>query len=311
MKSNERFWARVAREAPAISLMVACVLVIGAARWRLAAQFRQVKHTRDVYALPRPDQMVVLSLGFRSAVADLVFAGVLVSYGIHIQEKRKFEFVGEYLEVVNELDPTYQAPYRYADTLLTLGSVKPRVADYVRARTILERGMKERPFDAQLWTQAGQFMAYLAPGNFDDEAMKAEWRMEGARRLSRSCELISDDSNLPYHCITAASLLSGAGEREATVRFLERVLTVVDDPQVRALAQGYLNRSVTERERDQVQWRVERFANVWVTDLSYVGKDALLAVGPKVDVAWCAGREAPSKFGCYRTWRAWGESIGR
>lgn len=289
--------------------MALAALCIGLTRPRLSAQFHQIKVKSDVYALPSPEQTIVMSLGWRSALADLLYSNLLVSYGIHIQEKRRFEFVGNYLETVNELDPKFRAPYRYADTLLTLGAVNPRPEDYVRARKILERGMAERPFDAELWSQAGQFMAYLAPSQFSDADVKQEWKLEGARRLARACELVGTNQNLPYHCITAATLLSKAGEREATIQFLERVLTVVDDEQVRALAMGYLQKTAAERERDDVQRRVERFAGVWHKDLSYLTKDALLTAGPPLDVARCAGRTGGQGANCYATWRSWGEEL--
>lgn len=314
MKSSEPpTTAAGARAAQLLAMLIIALapVVVGATRSRLAARFHQTKVTSDVYALPSPEQTVAVSLGFRSALADLLFANVLVSYGIHIQEKRRFEFVGNYLETVNELDPKFRAPYRYADTLLTLGAVNPRPEDYVRARKILERGMAERPFDAELWLQAGQFMAYLAPSTFSDEAQKQEWRLEGARRLARACELVGQNESLPYHCITAASLLSKAGEREATIQFLERVLTVVDNEEVRALASGYLQRTADERERDRVQRRLEKFAGVWQSDLSYLSKDALLTVGPPLDVPRCAGRASAPRSGCAATWRSWGEEIGQ
>ncbi|MCE7889378.1 MAG: hypothetical protein DYH12_06715 [Sorangiineae bacterium PRO1] len=295
----------------AVLVMVLAAAVTAATRPRLAAQFHEIKASSDVYALPSPEQTVVLSLGWRSALADLLYSNVLVSYGIHIQEKRRFEFVGNYLETVNELDPKFRAPYRYADTLLTLGAVNPRPEDYLRARKILERGMTELPHDGELWNQAGQFMAYLAPSNLGDEALKQEWRLEGARRMARACELVGHNENLPYHCITAATLLSKAGEREATIQFLERVLTVVDDENVRALAMGYLQKTAGERERDDVQWRVERFAGVWQRDLSYLSKDALLAIGPPLDVARCAGQSGGRGAECSATWRAWGEGQER
>jgi len=303
--------ARAPSELAAVLVIVVAVLVIAVTRPRLAERFHQVKVATDVYALPSPEQTVVLSLGFRAALADYLFANVLVSYGIHIQERRRFEFVGNYLDTVNELDPTFRAPYRYADTLLTLGAVNPRFEDYVKARVILERGMAERPLDGELWTQAGQFMAYLAPTTFKDAELKKQWRLEGARRLARACELAGGNDNLPYHCITAATLLSKEGEREATIQFLERVLTVVDDEQVRALASGYLHKTASERERDEVQWRVERFSAVWQKDLSYLSKDALLTVGPPLDVARCASRLGVRGAGCYATWRGWGQELER
>lgn len=311
MKSSEPAQGMTGGVALASFVMLAAALVIGAARPRLSTLFHQQRASGDVYALPSADQTVALSLGWRSALADLLFSHVLVSYGIHIQEKRRFEFAGDYLEAVIELDPRFRAPYRYADTILTLGSVKPQEGDWHRARRILERGMREYPYDAALWNQAGQFMAYLAPGSLPDEPTKQEWRIEGARRMARACELMGSDEHLPFHCVTAATILSKAGERDATIQFLERVLTVVDNEEVRGLALSYLQKTAGDSARDQVQWRAERFLDVWRTDLAYVPKEALLVAGPPLDVARCAGIGLARGAGCAGTWRTWGEQVAR
>lgn len=305
MRSSERR----ASESPLVALVALAIAaaIIGFSRPKLAGDFERVKLTSDVYALPSPDQAVVASLGWRAAMADILYAHVLVSYGLHIQEKRRFEFVGNYLDTINALDPKFAAPYRYADTLLTLGSVAPRLDDYRKARQILERGMAELPYDTALWNTAGQFMAYLAPVQLPDPKEKQEWKLEGARRLARACELVGKNENIPFHCITAAGIFSRAGEREATAQFLEKVLAVVDDPEIRALALGYLAKSVGERERDEIQWRLDRFVGVWGDDLPFASKDVFLIVGPPFNVAACAGLPARLEPGCAASWQSWGE----
>lgn len=277
--------------------------LIAAVRYRVAGAFSQLRAKNDVYALPSPEQTVVLSLGYRTALADLLFAHVLVSYGLHFDEKRRFEFVGNYLDTINALDPKFQRPYRFADTLLTIQPKAPRPQDYVKAREILERGLRERPHDAELWTTAGQFMAYLAPPHLKGDKVKQEWRMAGARTLAHACELVSNNENLPYHCITAAHLFSRAGERTAVVEFLQRLLAVVDDEEIRRLALGYLEKSVSEQQRADVEARYTRFAELWRGDLPFVNKDLLLVVGPPFDPARCAGSDRAKESGCETTWR--------
>ena len=150
---KERVRSRGAALVPGLLLLtvVASACVVGWVRPRLLDQFGQLKQTSDTFALPSPDQSVVLSLGYRSALADLLFAHVLVSYGLHFQEKRRYEFVGEYLDVINALDPKFRTPYRIADTLLTLQPVAPRQRDYDKAREVLERGLRALPHDTELW----------------------------------------------------------------------------------------------------------------------------------------------------------------
>ncbi len=281
-------------------------LLVAVSRPRLADSFHQVTTQSDVYALPSPEQTVVLSLGYRAALADLLYASVLVSYGLHFQEKRRFEFVGNYLHTITTLDPTFRTPYRFADTLLTLQPVPALWSDYETAREIQERGLEARPFDGELWSTVGQFWAYLAPSRATDPAVKEEWRMKGARTLARACELIGDDENLPFHCITAADIFTRAGEREASIRFLEKVLAISDDEEVRQIALGHLKKVLGEEERDRINQRFERFRERWGSDLQYVRKDTLLIIGPRFDVGKCAGGGRGQGDACVTSWRDWG-----
>jgi hypothetical protein len=297
-------------ETGVIWLFVAlAALLIGSVRYRAADAFRKLRAKNDVYALPSPEQTVALSLGYRSALADLLFSHVLVSYGLHFEEKRRFEFVGNYLDTINALDPDFRRPYRFADTLLTLQPKPPRQQDYLKAREVLERGLRARPYDTELWATAGQFMAYLAPPHLaGGEKVKQEWRMAGARTLAHACQLVSKNDNIPYHCITAASLFSKGGERAAMIEFLQKVLAVTDDEEIRNLALGYLESTVSEQQRAELDARHQRFMAAWLADLRYVKKDLLLVVGPGFDPAACAGDPPDNESRCATTWRAWAEA---
>lgn len=289
-----------------VSLVLLALGAVGVAWLRepLAARFHSVKARSNVYTLPSAEQTVALSLGYRSALADLIYAHVLVSYGLHFQEKRRFEYVGNYLDTINALDPRFETPYRFADTLLTLQPKPARYRDYKKARQILERGMRELPYDAELWTSAGQFLAYLAPPHLPAK-VRVAWRRAGARRLAHACELIGKNENLPYHCITAAAILSRQGARQATIEFLERVLAVADDEQIRKLALGYLKRAIGEQVQSKAEARLQRFHKAWHADLGFVHKDMLLVLGPHFEAASCAGLARAGKQECATTWRAW------
>ncbi len=286
----------------AFSLLIAGVAIacIAFVRPKLTAYFAASAVKHDVYPLPTPEQTVVLSLGYRSALADYLFAHVLVSYGIHFQEKRNFEAVGDYLDAINALDPKFNRPYRIADTLLTLEPRGAKPPAYRRARAILERGMKEFPFDAALWSSAGQFFAYLGPGGLTDPAEQAEWQLAGGRTLAHACGLVSNDETIPYHCIVAAGLLTRAGQQDAARQFLKRVTSVTEDPEIRALATNELARLGGDSETAN---RRKRFEAAWGQDLPFVSRGALLSIGPSWQPAACAGPDSP----CATSWRAWGE----
>jgi tetratricopeptide (TPR) repeat protein len=301
---------------PPISVLVAlaCVLVGGTGvawlRPGLAADYHRVHTLGDVYALPSPEQTVVLSLGYRAALADYLFAHVLVSYGLHVQERERFEFAGNYFDVVNALVPTFRTPYQLADTVLTLQSKPARVQDYEKARQVLERGMVALPYDGEIWLTAGQFIAYLAPGHLGSRERDESWRKDGARVLSRACELVGTNESLPYQCITAASILSEQGEREALIRMLERFIAVnQQNPEQRDFAIKVLGKYGDAQRMEQARDRFERFRVRWHADLPFVGVDTELVVGPPFEPFACAGQSAVSVRGgrpdCATTWRRW------
>ena len=290
----------------ALLLCALSMLGIASVRWRLNGQFLAATQTSDDYLLPPTNQTVTASLGYRSALADLIYAHVLVSYGIHFQEKHNFEFVGAYLDTVNALDPKFRDPYRFGDTLLTIQPNPVGDAGYAKARQILERGLRELPYDTELWSSAGQFMAYIAAPRFADKAQAAAWRLEGARKLARACELVGNNENVPYHCINAATLLSEAGEQAALNKFLNRFLLVNDDPAVRSMAIAALRRSAPQDEHG-LDERVARLQAAWGKDLPFITRSALFVLGPATNSAACAGLTRSDNVACASSWRDWTE----
>jgi hypothetical protein len=300
VKSSEK---RSGRAAAVVAL--AAFVLAGAVRSSAVDRFRRAGASADIYALPPPQQLITVSLGYRAALADLLFAHVLVAFGIHVGEKRRLEFVGDYIDAINALDPTFREPYRFADTFLVLTPEKPRLEHWQKAREIYMRGLKNRPFDAELWNSAGQYLAYLAPPYLPTAELKREYRLQGAKVLSRACELPGDNENVPYQCMTAAGLFSAAGEREAAIDAARRMLQVTDDPEIEARELAFLRGKLDEREADRTERRKTLFRAAWKSDLPFVSKNKLLVLGPRVDPGACTGLVHAETPACAPTWRSW------
>jgi tetratricopeptide (TPR) repeat protein len=293
----------------AAAVGVAGAALVGAMRAPLAATYEKIKERSDVYALPLPEQTVVLSLGYRAALADFLFAHVLVWHGLNYGEKRRLEFAADYLDTIVTLDPTFRDPYYFGDTLIATQPVKPRREDYVRARRLLEKGMAARPFDTELWLSGGQFIAYVAAPWLEDPKETQEWRLAGARYLAHACELVTSNDNIPYQCITAASLFTKAGATEAAVDFLERLLAVSDDEEIRDVALKLLMVKLDEREKERATVRADEVRSAARADLSFVGLTKALVIGPGFDPARCAGGDDSRDCSTsYAAWRARGQA---
>ena len=222
-------------------------------------------------------------------MAELIFAHLLVESGLHLQEHRRFDTLDAYLETVIALDPKFSTPYRLADTLLTFQAGKATLKDFKLARSVLERGMRELPFDQ-------------------------EWKIAGARALARSCELIGHNENFPYHCITAAHLFDKAGEHQAMRRFLERVLAVNDDENIRDLAFGYLGRGLGKADAEAEQRRLNELDLIRKSEMPFVGKNRYLLLPPHYDPYRCVGYLGDTNAKCATSlfdWHARNEQISK
>lgn len=307
MKSNSARPPAVVRFGTVFVIAVSA-LGMFLARRALVRELHGVRVNADVYALPSPEQTVVMSLGYRAALADVLYGHVLVSYGLHFQERRLFEFVGNYLDTINALDPKFRAPYRFADTLLTLQPRSPPLSHYRKAREILERGLRELPEDAELWNSAGQFIAYLARARLPTQEEKLEWERRGAFIMARACELYAA-TDIQAHCLTTAGLLTRSGERQAAIRFLERVVAVSEDPSVRESALDMLGKELNEQMRERAARRRRSFIERYQRSSGFLSEGAALVVGPDFDVARCAGPSHADGPACATSWRAWARAL--
>ena len=311
MKSSEQGRGSSAQLLVALTCLVCSAVAISALRGRLVERYVGVQVKTDVYALPSAEQLVVASLGYRAALADLLFVDTVISYAIHAQEKRRFEYVANYLDAVMTLDPTFRTPFLYADTLVVLQALPARMEEYETARKLLERGMKAFPNDAEIWMNAAMYMAYLAAPHFEDKKLRDQWRLDAARVMAKACEFVDANETVTHQCLSAAGLFSKAGEREASIRFLERLLVVSDDEEVRKAAMAQINRLLDEQRREQIDQRHKRFREVWGADLRFENRNLLLLVGPPFDPARCAGAGKALSAECAATWHAWVEAVTR
>jgi tetratricopeptide (TPR) repeat protein len=266
-------------------LVVALAGIIATQPW-LARTAHAIKERDDVVALPPPAELRVATLGWDAAAVDLLWAKLLVEYGVHWTEHREFTKVPDYADAILALEPTYRPLYRLIDTLLAYRPLLGTEDDVVRARAYLERGMRERPDDAKVWMEYGQFMAFIAPSFLRDEPIKDAWRRMGAEAMAHAVELGADADG----ALSAATILTREGAREQAIRYLTRIYELTpessDAHEAIAARLAALAANVERDEADAVRKAVDR---EWQQDLPFVPRDEYLLLGPAVDPARCAG----------------------
>lgn len=266
---------------------------VATVRPKLTAQYQELGKESDPYAVPNPDHLVVFSLGYRSALADLLFGKLMVDVGIHFVEKRLMDNIGGYLWAIIRLDPKIRDLYYYADTMLNLSTVEMPPENLRVARDIQERGMREFPLDAELALSAGMFMAYWAPQRLPEGEEVSEWRAAGAEAIARGCDVWSEKAPRPPVCVSGARTLSQAGKKEAAIAQLRRMLAIADDPKTREQVGALLAQLTSEREAQTAQRAAEQLSRLHVRDLPSASRDEYQVLGPGTSPRDCVGRKAP------------------
>ncbi|MEZ4440899.1 MAG: hypothetical protein R3B72_17510 [Polyangiaceae bacterium] len=300
--------------------ILAAIVAIGSVRGRLFDAHKHAKNEHDVYFLPPPEQVVTMAMGYRAAMADVLWAHVLVSQGLHTFERRRFENLTRLYDAINALDPTWRQPYLLADALITFQSAQTPVEEVQKAREILERGVEHRPFDGEIWLNLGQFVSFVAPASYleDYPEMAARWRREGVAYLARATELGSANSKISWQAIGGGSILLRAGEREAAIRFYERAYAATDDPELKEHILELLQKKLAERHLERYRRWDEAFKRGVEADLGLPltgppgpgERDLVLLLGPPLAPARCAGLGPEEKReGCYGSWQAWSDAM--
>ena len=255
------------RSATSVSvLLLSAAIGVAYSQQSVASKYAVLGKESDTYAIPQADHLVVFSLGYRSALADLLFGRTMVDVGIHFVERRVFEQLGAYLYAIIALDPKYRDLYHYADTMLNLSTVEMPIENLRIARDIQERGLKEYPDDAELWMSAGMFVAYVAPQRLGDNEDKSEWKAAGATMIQRACDIWPKNETTPPACFTSVRLFEKVGQNEAAIASTERLLALTGLIQKRGpKAMAYLSGLMDSEKRENAsssptRWRINRRA---------------------------------------------------
>lgn len=280
-------------------LLLATTLGVARLQPRLAATMTAIKLREDVYLAPPPTILRAATLGYVAAATDLLWAKLLVEYGIHWAERRSFPDLNRYVDSLLTLDPKYKLLYDYVDTMLVYRPIHGTEADARAARVYLERGVAELPYDPEVWKHYGQFIAFLAPSFLSSDAERNQWREEGARVLTHAVELGAD-----VDLTLAATTMLGRrfGERDAAIRALSRAYALTENESIRAEISAKLEILQAGQVRDRAEEVIQTIEAQWRKDLPFVPRGEYLLLGPIHDAATCAGPASAFRRECATSW---------
>lgn len=281
----------------AFAAVVLGILALAIIQPRLAAQVRNVKTREEVSALPPPKQVKAMAFGYKQSVVDLLWAKLIVEWGMAHHDKRPFPDLTRYIDAILEIEPDFPTIYTFLDTLIVYGPTPGTAEDARTARRYLKRGTEERKYDHDVWLHYGQFCAFLAPAFLKDPVEIEEFRREGALAMMRAVELGSD----PDRSLTAATILKKSGEKKALRESLRRAYALADDPETQRNILFKLSQLEDSPEGEEA---VDVVAREWRQRYPFLSRHGALLVGPSRVQAACVGADSFDRKRCPRNWES-------
>lgn len=265
--------------------LVAAAAGVDALRDRVTGRLHKVKEQNDVYALPPPKVVHAMTLGYRDAVASVLWASTLYQYGDHLGQNRRFQYSTQYLETILELDPGFRPAYRFLSTLVTMQAAVPTRVEIDRTEMLFARGAELFPDDANILGAYAAFLMFEGAQFLPPEERKV-YRLRGAPIAQRAVELgyFMDTINL-----AGASYLLQAGAKGLAIAQLERAYAVAPNDEVRERIATRLRKLQGDAALERAQRTMQGFVGAWKTEAPFVSESTKLLLGREGAWARCAG----------------------
>jgi hypothetical protein len=204
-------------------MALACLGVARGAKVIAQSQL-DAEQVSEPYA-PSPTAAPYLSLGYREAMADMIFVRLRGYFG---DPAARVDSIASLCEAIVTLDARLHIAYEFCGNAMTFINFNSPNAIYLRAITLLERGAREYPKDWRIPMLAGQI--YTQDLKTDDPAQRREWDEKGTLLVESAIRKPGAPAELGDW---AAVMRTKYGQRERAVEGLREMILVTSDTKAR------------------------------------------------------------------------------
>ncbi len=216
-------------------------LVAHLAHRRTLARQAEAPAELDVLYVPPPGQLRPMALGYREALADLIWVRALIYSGSKLGSAQ-LDAVARYTDAITGLSPRFRRAYLWGGITAVYGGQSNVTREMVDLAIATYRaGLREFPESHELLYPFGMLMLTQVPstpGYSADETAAA--KEEGAELIRRAAAFGADPLVRQY----AATLVSEHGDDALAIQFLESQLAQAEDEDHRRMLRAKLSRLV-------------------------------------------------------------------
>jgi tetratricopeptide (TPR) repeat protein len=232
----------------------------------------------DRYYLPPAEWLPLMSLGFRAALADLIWCRSLIYFGEELVHKGGVKFAFEYTDAVLALDPDFRSAYAWIGTAALYRAKGVTYEDGLRATSYLKRAVDRWPSDGDLhWRYASilrfELAPMLKPGPQKDHLIALS-----APHLVAAANLGAGPAWLSLNSV---ALLERLGQKEQAIRHMEEVYGTVQDERTKRLIEDRLREMRSESFVEALRTANQELESERLASYPYLTPSMFILVGPR------------------------------
>ena len=229
---------------------------------------------QDVLYLPPAQHLGLMSLGYREALADLIWIRAVIFAGDRAGASNH-EWIMEYLEAIYSLAPGFRRPYAWGGVafIYTGDNIDRAMVD--RALALYDRALTYFPEDHELLFAAGMLLTrdvQSLPGYTQAEREAA--MAKGAAHIRKAAAFGAP----PLVRELAATLVSEGGADQLAIQFLETQLLQTEDENHRRLLRQKLEATIGEAGLASLEHMREQFEAERKAERPYVPPDLYILI---------------------------------
>jgi tetratricopeptide (TPR) repeat protein len=264
-----------------VLVLAVALLALATRHTRLVAfdQHHESQAYEDVYYLPPSSWLPVLSLGYTSAAADLLWCRSLVYFGDEFIRHGVVKHLFAYGDAIIKLDPDFKTPYSWIATVAMYRAGEFDLKEALIAVGYLRTAVKRFPNDGKLAWDLGSILRFeIYPLLKKDHAMATKIEEEAAEHLSTAALL---GAGPPWLALNSANLLQKLGKTEQAIQHLEEVYGSVQDEYTKREVGQRLALLRSEAHAAALQEANDQFERERKRSFPYVSPALFLLLGDK------------------------------
>ena len=237
-------------------------------RKRSMSHYLSTQTYEDIYYLPPPKWLGVMSLGYRRALADLIWMRALIYFGDEFRHRGLVRHVFNYGDAMLGLDPDFKRIYGWLGMAGIYTPNKTSDEFLNRGVEMLRRGADRYPEDGQLAWDAGATIMYeLIPNLPKDDPQREELKLQANEYMMAAARL---GATPDWLVLNNADLLGELGKADRELQHLQEMYTLVRDPLVKEQIKLRIAKLQSQTHADAFSQANTEFERKWQEDFPYI-----------------------------------------